>query len=163
MKEVLLTSSASVYPEFQKWFVLTTDTSNIGLGAILSWSVDGEDRPVLYSSRLLTKVEKNYCTSETKCPGVVWAAQYLSHFLMDRPFVVRTDHDPLTYLHSVPIPHGRLARWIAWLEKFAYPIDYVPWKNIPHVDALSRPPVVGSMSLPVDVSMAEVQREQQKR
>ena len=162
VKEVLLKSPVLVYPDFQREFVLTTDASNIGLGAILNQSVDGKDRPVSYASRTLTKAEKNYCTSEKECLGVVWAAQYFSYFLLGRPFLVRTDHDPLTYLHSVPSPHGRLARWIAWLEQFAYRMVYVPGKSIPHVDALSRAPVVGSMSLPVEVSMADVQREQQK-
>ena len=162
VKLLLLGAPVLAYPDFQKEFVLTTDASDIGLGAILSQSVDGRDKPIHYASRPLSKAEKNYCTSEKECLAVVWAAQYFSYFLLGKPFVVRTDHDPLTYLHSVPTPHGRLARWIAWLEQFTYRMEYAPGKSIPHVDALSRAPVIGEVSLPVEVSTSEVQREQQK-
>ena len=162
VKALLLSSPVLAFPDFQHEFILTTDASDTGLGAILSQLVDGKEKPIQYASRSLSKSEVNYCTSEKECLAVVWAVQYFSYFLLGKQFVVRTDHDPLTYLRSVPSPHGRLARWITWLEQFSYRMEYVPGKSIPHADALSRAPVLGEISMPVEVSMSQVQREQQR-
>ena len=160
LKELLVKAPVLAYPDFSREFTLTTDASNIGLGAILSQEVDGREVVISYASKSLSKAESNYSTTERECLAVVWAAQHFSHYLLGSTFVIRTDHDPLTYLRSVPSPHGRLARWIGWLEQFSYRMVYTPGKSIPHADALSRAPVVAGMEVPSEVSSEEVQREQ---
>lgn len=160
LKDMLLKAPVLSYPDFGCEFTLTTDASGIGLGAILSQVVGGKEVVISYASRPLNKAEINYSTTERECLAVVWAAQHYSPYLLGSTFVVRTDHDPLTYLRSVPSPHGRLARWIGWLEQFSYRMVYTPGKSIPHADALSRAPVVAGMEIQTEVSMREVQREQ---
>ena len=125
------------YPDFSRQFVLTTDASNVGLGAVLSQIHDGRERVVSYASRPLTRAEQNYSTTERECLGVIWATERFSHFLLGAEnFIIQTDHDPLTYLRSVPSPRGRLARWIGLLEQYSYQLHYVPGKCIPHADTL---------------------------
>ena len=160
VKGLLVKAPILAYPDFDNEFVLTTDASNIGLGAVLSQKVKGKEVVISYASRTLSKAEGNYSTTERECLAVVWAVQHYSHYLLGGTFVIRTDHDPLSYLRSVPSPHGRLARWIGWLEQFSYKIVYTPGKSIPHADALSRAPVVSGMEIPSGISDREIQREQ---
>ncbi len=72
-KEVLLSSSPVLaYPNFTQGFILHTDTSGQGLGAVLEQEVDGSSHPVAYASRTLTKSEKNYGITDLEALGVVW-------------------------------------------------------------------------------------------
>jgi len=49
------------YPQHTDYFILTTDASDVGLGAVLSTS---RQTVIEFVSRALTSAEKNYTTSE---------------------------------------------------------------------------------------------------
>ena len=46
------------YPSSSAQFILDTDASNDGIGAVLSQIIDGEERVIAYGSRILTKAER---------------------------------------------------------------------------------------------------------
>ena len=69
LKQKLCEAPVLKYPDFNKNFVLTTDASNEGLGAILSQSQDGH--PCCYISRTLNPPEKNYSTTEKELLAIV--------------------------------------------------------------------------------------------
>jgi hypothetical protein len=48
------------YPDFTKPFIVCTDASEEGLGAILYQSQNGETRVIAYASQSLTPAERNY-------------------------------------------------------------------------------------------------------
>lgn len=48
------------FPDFTKAFVLHTDASNLGLGAVLYQHLEGKLRVIAYGSRTLTTAEQNY-------------------------------------------------------------------------------------------------------
>ena len=127
IREALVNAPVLAHPDFSKQFILTTDASGVGLGAVLSQRHDGRERVVSYASRSLSKAERNYSTTERECLAIVWATDHFSHFLLGAErFLIQTDHDPLTYLRSIPSPRGRLARWISLLEQYSYKLSYVP-------------------------------------
>jgi len=64
------------YPDFSPQFVLTTDGSNQGLGAVLSQGPIGRDLPIAYASRRLNSAESHYTTSEKELLAIVWATKY---------------------------------------------------------------------------------------
>ena len=68
LKEALSSSPILDYPRQSDTFVLTTDASEHGLGAVLSTS---RGTVVEYASRALTVAEKKYCTSEQECLAIV--------------------------------------------------------------------------------------------
>ena len=70
------------YPQFDREFLLETDASGMGLGAVLSQEQDDKSiRPISYASRTLQPHERNYGISELEALGVVWAAKHESLFM----------------------------------------------------------------------------------
>ena len=65
LKSLLITSPVLAYPKVEKPFILETDASILGLGAILSQrQSDGQVHPVAYASRSLNQAERNYGITE---------------------------------------------------------------------------------------------------
>ena len=68
------------YPDFSKPFVLHTDTSQEGLGAVLYQKQDGKTRVIGYGSRTLTKAEKNYFLQSGKLEFLALKWAICEHF-----------------------------------------------------------------------------------
>ena len=64
LKDKLMQAPVLIYPDFEEKFVLETDASLRGLGAVLSQKKDGLLHPVSYATRSLSSPEKNYSISE---------------------------------------------------------------------------------------------------
>ncbi len=69
-------------PDFSLPFLLQTDASDRGLGAVLTQEIGGEERPVLYISRKLSKRETMYSTIEKECLAIRWAVLTLRYYLL---------------------------------------------------------------------------------
>ena len=134
IKNCLCSAPVLKFPDYQEQFILTTDASNVGLGAILSQ----KGHPIHYVSRVLTEPEKNYSTTEKELLAIVWAVQRLRQYLLGRKFIIQTDHQALTWLFNVKNPNSRLVRWIVILEEYTYEIEYKKGKENIAADALSR-------------------------
>ena len=163
LRDALVAYPILAYPDFSEPFVLTTDASATGLGAVLSQGGgrEGQERVIAFASRTLTKAERNYSATERECLAIVWATEHFEYYLLGAPFIIYTDHDPLTYLRSVPQPHGRLARWVLKLEQFDYQLRHKAGKSIAHADGLSRQePVVSVLALPSAWSVEEFRQAQ---
>ncbi len=66
-------------PDFKKDFVLTTDASKVGIGAVLSQADENGDlRPVGYAGRAFTRPESHYTTTEAELLASVWGDDPLS-------------------------------------------------------------------------------------
>ncbi|KAL1252153.1 hypothetical protein QQF64_019949 [Cirrhinus molitorella] len=61
-------------PDFNCPFLLQTDASDTGLGAVLSQVQDGKEHPVIFISRKLTPAETRYATVEREALAVKWGS-----------------------------------------------------------------------------------------
>lgn len=138
LKRSLSTAPVLKLVDHSKPFILRTDASGVGLGAVLLQERDDEKWPVAYASRKLTTAEKRYSVVERECLAVVWAVKKFYQFLYGREFTLETDHRPLTYLDSATALNQRLMRWALKLQEFRFTKRYI--KGIENVgaDLLSR-------------------------
>lgn len=131
---------------------VTTDASSYGISAVLSQqdSNTGEERPVYFLSRKLSDMEQKYSVSEKEFLAVLWGVERLHQFLYGRYFTVRTDHQCLKQLLSNGIEGGsapcRVIRWATKLLQYHFRVQYIPGKQNPVADALSRVPYLSKDS-----------------
>ena len=142
LKDILTEASVLAFPDFSREFLLETDASGLGLGAVLSQvQTNGECHPIAYASRTLQKHEKNYGITELEGLAVVWACKHFRQYLYGHHCQVITDHEALKALLNTPHPSGKLARWGLTLQELDLTIHYRPGRKNEKADALSRNPV----------------------
>ena len=143
LKQLMTDAPVLAYPDFEQPFLLETDASGTGLGAVLAQrQEEGSVRPVAYASRTLQNHEKNYGVTELEGLGVVWATKHFRPYLYGHPCDVYTDHEVLKALLNTPQPSGKLARWGLALQELDLTIHYRPGKKNANADALSRSPLL---------------------
>ncbi|XP_056585423.1 uncharacterized protein LOC130406867 [Triplophysa dalaica] len=125
-------------PDFSISFLLQTDASDRGVGAVLSQEVGGEDRPVLYISRKLSQRETKYSTIEKECLAIRWAVLTLRYYLLGREFTLCSDHAPLQWLHRMKDTNARITRWYLALQPFKFKVIHRPGTQMAVADFLSR-------------------------
>ncbi len=123
-------------PDFSCPFLLQTDASDTGLGAILSQIQEGEEHPVLYISRKLTSAERNYATVEKKALAIKWAVLELSYYLLGRKFTLVTVHAPLQWMARPKNTNARVTRWFLVLQDFHFLMQHRA--GAANADGLSR-------------------------
>lgn len=127
-------------PKANQPFTLFVDASKVGAGAVLVQANDkGIDCPVSFFSKFDCH-ELNYSIIEKEALALVWA---LCHFEVyvgggSSPLVVYTDHNPLTFLHSLQNPNQRLMHWCLFLQPYHLHIRHVKGADNILADALSR-------------------------
>ncbi len=105
-------------------FILDTDASSFGIGAVLLQIQDQEEKVITYYSRSLTKPERNYCVIRKELLAVVEAVKHCHHYLYGGHFRIRTDHGALRWLLSFKSPEGQVARWIEMLGTYNLEIEH---------------------------------------
>jgi transposase InsO family protein len=163
VKDCLINAPVLQCPDFSRTFVLQTDASAFGVGAVLTQNFDDGERVICYLSRSLTATERKYSTTERECLAVIWAVEKLRHYLEGFHFKVITDHHSLLWLHRLKDPQGRLARWALRLQPYDYEILHRKGKEHIVPDFLSRSvPVVDIFNVVDHVDIVDVVPVQDK-
>ena len=133
------------FPDFSLPFILHTDASNQGLGAVLYQQQDNKLRVIAYGSRTLTASERNYHLHSGKLEflALKWAVteKFRDYLYYAPTFTVFSDNNPLTYVLSSAKLNATGCRWVAELADFHFTIRYRPGKENVDADSLSRMPV----------------------
>jgi transposase InsO family protein len=126
-------------PNFDKEFVLTTDASNVALGAALCQEADdGTLRPICLWSRKLTPTERNYSATEREALAIVYFVDKFKYYLLGRRFLLRTDHRALVHILRGAANNSKLARWALRLQEFNFDVAYLKGRENVLADAMSR-------------------------
>ena len=127
------------YADFKAPFILHTDASSDGLGAMLFQNQDDQRRVIAYASRSLSPSERNDPAHKLEFLTLKWAITDKFHeYLYGAEFQVFTDYNPLTYILTIAKLDATGHRLIAALSNYTFSISYKPGKNNKDADALSR-------------------------
>ena len=139
LKEALTTSPVLHSPNPDKPYILQTDASGLGIGAVLTQEDEqGEEHPVGYFSRKLKPAEQNYAAVELECLGIVKGIDHFQVYLSGGDFVVETDHKALVYLARFKETKSRLIRWALALQPYTFQIRHRAGTRNGNADGLSR-------------------------
>ncbi|KAL2097844.1 hypothetical protein ACEWY4_007051 [Coilia grayii] len=125
-------------PDLELLFVVQTDASGVGLGAVLLQGECEDCKPVQYISRKLYPRETRYFTVEKECLAVKWALDTLRYYLVGKEFVLETDHRALQWLHKIKDSNARVTRWYMAMQPYQFSVRYRTGKSNVVADFLSR-------------------------
>lgn len=121
------TNPFSSTPDFSKPFKVTTDSSNLALGAVPSQGPIGQNLPISNTSCRLNDSETAYFVIERMVFAVIWAPKILRNYLYGQKFNIICDHKALKWLFSLRDPNPKLMRCRIKLEENQYNIIYMWW------------------------------------
>lgn len=146
-KEAMTTTPTLALPDFSEPFVIQTDTSGDGIGAILSQN----DKPIAFMSRSLGVAKKSWSTYAREMLAIIVAIRTWRPYILGRRFTIQTDQRSLRYLLEQRILTPEQQKWMGKLVGYDYEIVYKPGRANAAADALSRvpeSPVLNSISIP---------------
>ena len=144
LKHALTTAPVLAYPDYTQPFILETDASLKGLGAVLSQK--GKDREVhviTYASRSLRPSERSmrdYSSAKIELMALKWSVckKFKDHLLGSK-FTIFTDNNPLVYVKTSKLGAAQI-RWLSELALYDFDIVYRTGCSNLVADALSHRP-----------------------
>ena len=138
LQERLLKKPILKLADHQKPFILRTDALNCGLEASLMQEHNDKLYSVAYASKKLSSVECKYSTLERECLAIVWRMTKFRLYLAGKPFILQTDHKPLSYLNQAKFQNDQIMRWALALQGYDYKVESIPGKDNVVANYLSR-------------------------
>ncbi|GBG64739.1 hypothetical protein CBR_g46696 [Chara braunii] len=119
-------------------FVITTDASQYGIGAVLQQDDDNGYRPVEFMSARMPSEKVATSTNERELYALRQALDHWKHYLLGRHFKVYSDHETLRWLKTQAKMTPKLTRWAAEIDLYDFELKPVKGEYNVVVDALSR-------------------------
>ena len=143
LKEKLMNAPILKFPSFNKEFIIRTDASYDGVGGVLLQKNEetNKEHPIHYTSRTLTKSEKNYGITDLEGTALFYCLTKFKSYIMGNPHktIIYTDHKPLVGLFNKKEPtNARQTRWCMAANLLGVEICYESGKKNVIADALSR-------------------------
>ena len=142
LKTMLCQAPVLKHPDFTKTFILYTDASGHGIGAVLSQGYPDGIHPVSYASRALRDAELRYSAIEREALGIFWAVSHFEEYVDGKHFILFTDHKPLVTLMTSYQVNRRLNIISLKLAHLSFTIVWRKGSENTNADVLSRYPYV---------------------
>ena len=141
-KLALLNATANYYPNYDLPWILRTDASLYGVGAVLLQvytdpkTKEQQYQPIAFASKKFSEQASRWSTIEQEAFGIYFAVHHFSYYLRCKDFVIETDHNNLLWMDASPVP--KIIRWKIYLQSFRFDIRHIPGKHNAVADWLSR-------------------------
>ena len=146
IKNKLIQAPILKMPDFHKPFIIFSDASNVGIGAVLMQAYDDVLHPLAYVSKTLDSAQRNYSTTKKEALALVYAVEQFRYVILTYPLFVFTDHKPLIGALKQPTKDQCLQRWAMLIQEYEPTIHYIEGKDNNLADLLSRIPVNEDLS-----------------
>ncbi|KAL5972149.1 Retrovirus-related Pol polyprotein from transposon [Taenia solium] len=129
------------YPQHPP-FILDTDASDVAVGGVLSQrDKEGREHVIAYASTRLNKKLRQKSATERELFAIFTMVRHFKHCLIAKHFIVRTDHQALTWLRTVKEIDRCVARWYEDLQQYDFTVQYRRGTMHGNADALSGRPL----------------------
>ncbi|KAL4378379.1 hypothetical protein GQ457_02G014110 [Hibiscus cannabinus] len=134
LKACLCSAPILALPDFDREFVVETDASGVGIGAVLTQN----NRPLAFYSKKLSPKMQAASTYHREMYAITQAVAKWRQYLLGRRFVILTDHKSLCELTQQTIQTPEQQHWLTKLIGYEFEIKYRPGKLNTIADTLSR-------------------------
>ncbi|KAH0632375.1 hypothetical protein KY284_035161 [Solanum tuberosum] len=136
LKQTLISTLVLAMPDYCKPFLVETDFSGKGIGVVLMQ----QGHPIAYISKLLAPKHQAMSVYDRELLAHIFAVTKWSHYLLSRPFIVKTDQKAFKYLLEQKIHTDFQVAGISKLMAFDFSIEYKKGVENKVADVLSRKP-----------------------
>ena len=138
--------------------ILYTDASDYAIGACLMQVQDGVERPLMFISKSLSKVQRRWSTSDKEMLAIVWAVEKCRFYIGGSSCLVRTDHKALPYSERTS-SSKKIERWKLALQEYHLTFEYWKGADNHNADAMSRvtSAIPGEAAQKISLFLAETQ------
>lgn len=134
LKNAMSSAPVLALPDFTKSFVLETDASNSGVGAVLMQA----DHPIAFLSKALGPRNQTLSVYERECLAILMAIDKWRAYLQHREFLIRTDHKSVLHLSDQRLHTSLQQKAFVKLMGLQFRIQYKKGNTNLAADALSR-------------------------
>ena len=159
-KGELARATLLVHPADYAPLRLTTDASDVAIGAVLEQEVEQTWQPLGFFSKKLNPAQRNYSTYDRELLAVYEAIKFFRHMVEGRNFSIRTDHKPLVYAFHQKSSKAspRQLRHLDFIGQFSTEITHVTGDQNLVADSLSR---IDEITTPTIIEPRDLENEQE--
>ena len=118
LKQTLTSPTVLAFPDWNSTFIVQTDASSAGAGAVLLQPVGREERVLAFASHRFLKTDSRRGPTERECMAVLWAIKHFRQYVTGRRFTLVTDCSALTWLFWSRNLDPKLHRWALSLQEY---------------------------------------------
>jgi hypothetical protein len=151
VKDSLQDATSLFFPDYNLEWILRTDASQHGVGAVLLQlytppdSTEVQYQPIAFASQKFSAQASNWSTIEQEAYGIYFGVKTFAYYLICKPFILETDHNNLLWIEASAVP--KVIRWRVYLQSFSFTLRHIAGKKNLVADWLSRAPTVDSTQL----------------
>ena len=155
LKRVMTATPVLALPDFTMEFVIETDASGSGIGAVLMQ----QGHPLAFISKALSVKHQALSAYDKEMFAILFAVKKWHYYLVGRHFTIRTDHQPLRYLMQQKVSTPSQHVWLAQLMAYDFDIVYKKGSENGVADALSRVPAVELWNLALSSVSSDINHQ----
>ena len=132
VKEVLESAPVLSSPDFAEPFVMATDASQYGVGAVLYQKIGGRVKFIAFGVKALKRGQKNYPSSKRELLALLFGLRRWGEFLKPQSFEIEADNRALVHLRS---EKSFMARdWLNYVADYDFRVTHCPGVShiLPH-------------------------------